>query len=131
MAAEGAHTEPGEAAVLAANAAFYAAFATKDYAAMAALWSADAAVSCIHPGWNVLSGRETVLESWRAILANPEQARIVAGGASVRINGGTAVVVCRELVGGAPLAATNVFVHESGGWKLLHHQSGPVMQAGG
>jgi len=35
-------------------------------------------------------------------------------------------VICRELVGGSPLAATNVFVREDGAWRLLHHQSGPV-----
>lgn len=118
-----------EDGVLAANAAFYAAFNGRDMAAMDALWSADEAVSCIHPGWNVLSGREAVLGSWRGILANPEQPRIVAGGAEVHIGGELAVIVCRELVAGSPLAATNVFLREDGGWKLLHHQSGPVMQA--
>jgi hypothetical protein len=28
-------------------------------------------VSCVHPGWPVLVGRQTVLESWRRILGNP------------------------------------------------------------
>jgi hypothetical protein len=36
------------------------------------------------------------------------------------------MVVCRELVAGSPLAATNVFMQENGAWKLLHHQSGGV-----
>jgi hypothetical protein len=35
-------------------------------------------------------------------------------------------VICRELVAGSPLVATNVFVLEDEGWKLVHHQSGPV-----
>jgi hypothetical protein len=83
-------------------------------------------VTCIHPGWGALHGRTAVLESWHAILANPEQPRIVAGGAEVRLLGDLALVLCRELVGGNPLAATNLFVREAGGWKLLHHHSGPV-----
>lgn len=115
-----------EQAVLQANAAFYAAFATRDAAAMDGLWSRRVPVTCIHPGWNVLTGREIVIESWDAILSNPEQPRIVSGGAQATLLGDTAIVICRELVSGNPLAATNVFVRENGTWRLAHHQSGPV-----
>lgn len=112
--------------VLAANEAFYQAFNQKDAGAMDALWAASDAVSCIHPGWNVLQGREAVLESWRSILGNSAQPRIVTGGAQATFYGQTAIVICRELVAGSPLVATNVFVLEDGAWKLCHHQSGPV-----
>jgi len=111
---------------LAANEAFYRAFNQRDIALMTALWAASEDVTCIHPGWNALEGRERVLDSWRAILGNPSQSRIVTGGATVSFRGDVAIVLCRELVGGSPLIATNVFVRESEGWKLLHHQSGPV-----
>ena len=113
-------------AVLAANEAFYACFNHKDGDAMDAAWSSRDDVTCIHPGWNVLRGREPVIDSWRAILNNPNQPRIVVGGAEVAFAGGAGVVICRELVGGSPLAATNIFVREGSGWKLVHHQSGPV-----
>jgi ketosteroid isomerase-like protein len=116
----------GTEAVLAANEAFYRAFNQKDIAAMEAVWAVSSDVVCIHPGWNVLRGRDAVLDSWRNILSNPAQARIVTGGASATVIGTAAIVVCRELVGGSPLAATNVFVLEDGAWKLLHHHSGPV-----
>src|SRR5262249_53708221 len=114
--------------VLAANAAFYAAFAAKDTAAMEELWAQRVPVTCLHPGWNLLSGRDAVLESWRAILENPQQGRIVAGGATARLLGDAALLVGREVVAGNPLAATNVFMLEAGAWRLVHHQSGPVMQ---
>jgi ketosteroid isomerase-like protein len=113
-------------AVLAANEAFHRAFNDKDMAAMERVWASGDDVSCIHPGWNVLQGREPVLDSWRSILSNPEQPRIVTGGASVSLNGDVAVVVCRELVAGSPLAATNVYVRQAESWKLQHHHSGPV-----
>ncbi len=119
-----------EQAVLAANEAFYAAFNAKDIQAMELLWAREAHVACIHPGWNVLSGREQVMESWRGILLNEEQPRIVAGGASVHIVGDIAYVVCRELVAGSPLAATNLFVREAGEWRIAHHHSSPVALAG-
>lgn len=114
--------------VLAANESFYTAFATRDMEAMDRLWAESIAVTCVHPGWSLLAGREDVLGSWRAILTNPQQARIVSGGAGVRVLGDTAVVVCREFVAGNPLLATNIFIREDGRWRMMHHHSGPVMQ---
>jgi hypothetical protein len=34
-------------------------------------------------------------------------------------------VLCHEHVEQTALAATNVFVREGGGWKMVHHQAGP------
>ena len=113
-------------AVLAANEAFYRAFNQKDVDAMDAVWARREDVACIHPGWNVIQGRDQVMDSWRSILTNPNQPRIVIGGAGVTFAGETAIVICRELVAASGLAATNVFVLQEGDWKLLHHQSGPV-----
>ena len=112
--------------VLAANEAFYRAFNQKDSAAMDEVWARSATVSCTHPGWNLLTGRDRVMESWRGILTNPNQPKIVTGGATVNFFGDAAVVLCRELVAGSPLAATNIYVLEEGSWKLVHHQSGLV-----
>lgn len=121
-------TEPATSAadVLAANAAFYAAFNARDLAAMDALWARSAPVACVHPGRNALTGRDEVLASWRAILAHPETPRIFTGGESARLLGEVAYVICRELVGGSPLAATNVFVREDGRWRLAHHHASAV-----
>ena len=121
--------EAVEEAVLEANQAFYSAFNQKDIGAMDAIWARSAEVGCIHPGWNVLVGRELVMESWERILENPSQPKIFSGGASVSLlgsGGEVAIVACRELVAGSALAATNIFVQEAGAWKLVHHQSGPV-----
>jgi SnoaL-like domain len=115
-----------EGDVLAANEAFYRAFNQKDLSAMDDIWARLGTVSCIHPGWNTLTGRDRVMESWRGILMNPDQPKIVTGGATVGFFGDAAVVVCRELVAASPLAATNIYVLEDGTWKLVHHQSGPV-----
>ena len=115
-----------ETAVLAANEAFYNAFNLKDSQLMASLWATGPRVTCVHPGWNVLQGREAVLESWHNILDNPNQPRIVTGGATASLFDTIAVVTCRELVAGSPLVATNVFILEEGAWKLLHHHSGAV-----
>jgi ketosteroid isomerase-like protein len=56
-------------AILAANAVYYRAFATADFAAMSRIWTEDNA-SCVHPGWPALVGRQAILESYREILCN-------------------------------------------------------------
>jgi len=119
---------PDEIAVLDASAAFYRAFAGRDFGAMEALWARGAPVTCIHPGWDVLRGREEVVESWRRILGGDAPA-ISSTASSAQVAGETAWVVCHERIpGSAPLVATNVFVREEGGWRLCHHQSGPLAQ---
>ena len=120
------HDETAER-VLAANEAFYAAINARNRDAMAALWSGAQPVYCVHPGWNVLSGRDAVLESWYAIMANPDQARVLSGAEQVHVLGDVAYVVCRELVDGAPLAATNVFALEEGRWVLVHHHASAIV----
>ena len=116
----------GEARVLGANEAFYAAFNAKDEHAMERLWATSPAVACVHPGWNMLVGRKQVLASWGAIFANPDQPAIVSAGAVALVDGRLAVVTCRELVAGEPLTATNLFSLEGEEWRLLHHHSSPV-----
>ena len=65
--------------VLFANDAFYAAFAGRDLEAMDELWSRRPNVTCIHPGWSPLIDRDSVMQSWRAILSNPASPAIVWG----------------------------------------------------
>jgi ketosteroid isomerase-like protein len=111
-------------AVLAANRAFYRAFATRDLAAMEALWAEHAPVACIHPGWDALIGRAAVLASWRGILAH--ETPITCRAERVLRLGDSACVICHETVDGGVLIATNVFVREADGWRLVHHQAGGV-----
>ena len=63
-------------AILFVNEAFYRAFADRDMDAMESLWSETAPLTCIHPGWGMLDGREDVMESWSAIIANQESPTI-------------------------------------------------------
>jgi ketosteroid isomerase-like protein len=113
--------------VLAANAAFYAAFARRDAAAMDELWARQAEVACLHPGWNPLVGREAVVQSWRGILlGGGAPASIRCQQAEAHVTGDAAWVICFEVIPGAALAATNLFVRESGRWRMVHHHSSPV-----
>lgn len=111
-------------ALLFANSAFYAAFAARDYVAMDAVWSAREQVTCIHPGWSALIGRESVMHSWRTILANPNAPRISCHNESAYVYDAVGYVICYEALPEGVLVATNVFAREVGEWKLVHHQAG-------
>jgi ketosteroid isomerase-like protein len=111
--------------LLAANAAYYHAFQAGDYIAMAAIW-ADEGVSCIHPGWQLIEGRTAVLESYRRILANPNQEPVSCSQERVILSGNTARVLCTETVGAGEFAATNLFIRMGHAWRLVHHHASPV-----
>lgn len=113
-------------AVLFANEAFYISFSSRDLKAMADIWSSQAPVSCIHPGWPPLFGREEVLESWNGIFAGDAPPEITCHGAQAHVYGEAATVLCYERIPESYLIATNVFVREGGLWKIVHHQAGPT-----
>jgi ketosteroid isomerase-like protein len=112
--------------VLAANRSFYESFNGGDLPAIEALWADEGPVVCIHPGWDALHGREEVLESFRAILSGQSAPEVECVGPSAIVRGEMGVVVCGEMVDGAYLAATNVFVKVGAAWRMVHHQAGPV-----
>lgn len=113
-------------ALMLANASFYSAFAAGDLAAMDDVWARDTEVVCIHPGWNLLRGREAVMASWHRIL-DGEATEISHSEPAAWVRGGMGMVVCLEHVGRLRLVATNVFVIEQGRWTMVHHHASPVM----
>jgi len=116
--------EADRGAVTAANAEFYRAFGTGDIKAMDALWADRGEVSCIHPGWPPVRGREDVMASWRGILAEPPEPAVQPAEEQVYLMGDAALVVCFEAIGEIFLAATNVFLRQGGAWRLVHHHAG-------
>jgi ketosteroid isomerase-like protein len=120
-----------DAAILHANATFYRAFSTGDYASMARVWAEHAPVSCLHPGLPALIGREAVMQSWRQILTQSAQMAMRCDHAHVQLLGESAIVTCYEANAEEPahLAATNVFVREGDAWRMVHHHAGPLARA--
>lgn len=110
-------------AVLAANAAFYAAFQAADFEAMDALWSKHRKVSVYHPGWPGIKTRDAVMESWFRILVIGDPPHVRTFDATAIVTARTGLVICYEELGGANLIATNVFVLEDGQWRMTNHQA--------
>jgi ketosteroid isomerase-like protein len=113
-------------AILAANAAYYRAFSTGDFATMNRIWAEDG-VSCVHPGWMPLVGRAAVIESYRSILTSPNRVRIAHRDDTAIVAGDEGRVLCIEIVENAALlAATNVYRRVGGAWRMTHHQASPI-----
>ncbi|MFE0101428.1 nuclear transport factor 2 family protein [Streptomyces sp. NPDC059009] len=132
-----------------ANTAFYEALERGDFDAVSGLWledgeyHEDAEISCVHPGWPVLTGRGEVLRSYALIMANTEYIQFFLTDVHIGVAGDTALVTCTEnILSGGPapeageelgplvgqlVVATNVFRRTSEGWKLWSHHASPVL----
>ncbi|MFE2292065.1 nuclear transport factor 2 family protein [Streptomyces sp. NPDC059452] len=132
------------AEVEAANTAFYEALERGDYEDLSGRWlpGEDLTVSCVHPGWPVLTGRGDVLRSYALIMANTEYIQFFLTDVNVSMTDDTALVTCTEnILSGGPaeegnalgplvgqlVVATNVFRRTPQGWKLWSHHGSPVL----
>ncbi|GJF21561.1 MULTISPECIES: nuclear transport factor 2 family protein [Streptomyces] len=144
--------------VEATNTAFYEALEQGDFEKVSELWltpsdlgidetyhdPADAGVvSCVHPGWPVLTGRGEVLRSYALIMANTDYIQFFLTDVHVSVTGDTALVTCTEnILSGGPapegddelgplvgqlVVATNAYRRTSSGWKLWSHHASPVL----
>lgn len=100
-------------------------------------------VSCVHPGWPVLTGRGEVLRSYALIMANTDYIQFFLTDVHVSVTGDTALVTCTEnILSGGPapdggeelgplvgqlVVATNTFRRTPAGWKLWSHHASPVL----
>lgn len=116
------------AAVLAVNERFYKAMAAGDLGAMDRLWARQRPVSCTHPGGPAITGRAEVMASWKAILSGKPPAIACADPQAI-VTGESAMVLCRELIDGVELIASNSYVRENGRWRMLTHQAAEVPRA--
>lgn len=115
-----------------ANRAFYEAHEQRDFAGMAVVWEQSDRSVCIHPGWPILRGWESVGESWRRILAGPGDNQFILTNDQVTVAGDQAWVTLDENLvsseGTGTVAATNMFARQSdGAWLMVLHHGSPVM----
>ncbi len=93
------------AEVEAANTAFYEALERGDLDALTDSWlpGEELTVSCVHPGWPVLTGRRDVLRSYALIMANTDYIQFFLTDVNVTMTGETALVTCTEnILSGGP-----------------------------
>jgi len=139
-----------EEEVRAANAAFYAAFESRDLDGMSAVWEHSDRATVTHPGWPPLRGWARIIGSWEAIFANTAFIQFVLTDDVVTVVGDAAWVTLDENIlqsagqppgqsgehssgspegdelSGARIAALNVFAKGDDGWRLVVHHGSPV-----
>ncbi|MCX4827741.1 MULTISPECIES: nuclear transport factor 2 family protein [unclassified Streptomyces] len=152
-------TEADVQAVDTANRTYYEAVERGAFEELTALWLApedveyaedadpdeaeDTSVSCVHPGWPVLTGRGEVLRSYALIMANTEYIQFFLTDVQISVVADTALVTCTEnILSGGPapkegdelgplvgqrVVATNVFRRTREGWKIWSHHASPVL----
>jgi ketosteroid isomerase-like protein len=118
----------------AAESAFYEAFRSLDIAAMQAVWVDSGDAACVHPGGDLLRGREAVVDSWVEIFRGSRPPDITHSLLSVEVCGDLAVHLVREHIRGADgkeavVVATNVYRRSGTYWRMLsHHASLPLVE---
>jgi ketosteroid isomerase-like protein len=120
-----------EAAVRAANRAFYDAFEARDLDAMSECWEHSDRIVCTHPGWRTLHGWGAVSGSWFALFGGPSHLQFILTEEVVAVAGDAAWVTVDENlispeVGGGTIAAVNLFVRDEERWRLVAHHGSPV-----
>jgi ketosteroid isomerase-like protein len=125
--------------VLEANRRFYDAFERLDLDAMEACWEASERAACLHPGGPWLRGWDQVAASWQAILANTSYIEFEIAEVRVEVSDPVAWVTCIERITSASapdgrsavaeVAATNLFLLDSSGWRLLLHHASPIIRS--
>jgi hypothetical protein len=120
--------------VLIANARFYQALSLADGLLMQRVWFRSPDTTCVHPGWNKVTGYENIQQSWSAIFLNQGPVHIWPSDESVIFESGIAWVACIENVDASAtttgaiimVRARNAFCKVASGWKLMHHYAEPI-----
>lgn len=125
------------------NTRFYDAVTGSDLEEMESLWCQSGEERCIHPGWDVLMGWESISDSWSAIFSSTPGLRIRPRGVEVVVLGEMAWVHCLEEIfsgaetGESPVEAaggeepsfaraTNLYRNTGEGWKMILHHASPI-----
>ncbi|KAG6553127.1 hypothetical protein Mapa_005465 [Marchantia paleacea] len=115
------------------NRNFYKKFKAKSLRGMSRLWLKADYVKCIHPGGELLSGYEVIMENWRVVFNWSQRYDFQLKDVRVRVVGDMAWVTAKEFVNASrqPLLATNCYELHDGQWFIVHHHSSPQMEGGG
>jgi uncharacterized protein (TIGR02246 family) len=119
-----------------AETAFYEALEACDIEAMMEVWAEDEELVCVHPGGPRIAGYDQVRESWTKILGSGQTLKVhlsdqvYVQGVMLAIHSvHENIVVAGDAARQRPVVATNVYVRQGGGWRLVAHHASPGPQA--
>lgn len=117
-----------------ANSEFYSAFSSLDTERFFQCCLQSPQDICTHPGWSPIYGWDNIFPTWLRIISNLDYIQIVPSDVHAVVHGEMAWVHCIENIyslsgvekQAGQVAATNIFVHGSDGWKLSVHHGSPI-----
>lgn len=120
--------------VLKVNQKFYDALGTRDLELMDAVWVKDARAGCVHPGWIMLRGWESIKQSWENVFDPEDQVDIKLSDVTVEVRGDVAWVTCiqqlvylkRDPMMISIAQSTNIFERHGSRWLMVIHHASPV-----
>jgi hypothetical protein len=117
--------------VLAANAAFYAAFEARDLDLMSKAWEHSDRIVCTHPGWATLQGWGRVAASFFALFQNAQRLQFILTNETAEVVGDVGWVAVDENIldtaNATTAAALNLFVrNDAGEWTMVAHHASAV-----
>jgi hypothetical protein len=123
-----------ETAVEESNIAFYKALESGSIEKMDGVWLHMDWVSCVHPGWDLVLGWKGVRQTWEKMFDGGQRLRISSDDVNVRVCGNIAWVTCVENItvfeedtfASMQAVATNIFMSQSDGYKLIHHHASAI-----
>lgn len=120
--------------VRSANARFYKALERGDLDLMGEVWLRDGFSKCVHPGWPMLTGWDSIKESWSSIFSGGGPIKIEISDLHTDLIGDVAWITCIERITQrvgenfhTGLAqTTNIFERHDSKWLLVLHHASPV-----
>jgi SnoaL-like domain len=126
---DSAHEDTQQKAVVIANGKFYQALSLANAAIMRNQWAKLDFATCIHPGWQTLTGYEAIQQSWAVIFVNQGPLHVWTSDVEVTFENEMAWVDCIENIDATNtetntivcVRARNGFYETATGWKIVHH----------
>jgi len=122
------------------NETFYKALETGDLNLMESVWVKDSRAKCVHPGWPMLFGWESIRQSWKNIFDSGGPTKIQISNINAEIHGNVSWITCiehithivRDQIHKSLAQATNIFERHGSRWLMIHHHASPIpMPRGG
>jgi len=120
--------------IIKSNDTFYKALGTRDLELMNSIWVTDKKSSCVHPGWVMFYGWESIKQSWENVFDPNDQVDIKLTNISLEVKGNVAWLTCIQhltYIKRDPMMAnvsqsTNIFEKKGPSWLMVLHHASPI-----
>jgi len=120
--------------IIEVNERFYRALGTRDLELMETVWINGSRASCVHPGWVMFYGWDSIKQSWENVFDPNDQVDIKLSEISIVTRGKTAWLTCIQhltYISRNPIVinvsqSTNIFELHGSEWLLVLHHTSPI-----